>query len=66
MGSIPAASGFSYFGFDDSKNSEKNPTLGQGLTQSRVFLKKEEVVSKIFFSKKLQTGSGPDPVWGFF
>ena len=66
MGSIPAAGGFSYFGFDDSKNSEKNPTLGQGVTQFGVFLKKEEVVSEIFFSKKPQTGSGPDPVWGFF
>ena len=66
MGSIPAASGFSYFGFDDSKNSEKNPTLGQGVTQFGVFLKKEEVVSEIFFPKNLKLGQGLTQCGVFF
>ena len=39
MGSIPTGGGFSYFGFDDSKNSEKNPELGQALTQFGVFFR---------------------------
>ena len=66
MGSIPAASGFSYFGFDDSKNSEKNPTLRQGLTQFGVFLKKEKLVSKFFSQKNRKLGQGLTQCGVFF